>query len=244
MANTGSPFSSHVEYLNQHGYAMLESVLDTTAVTRLTEQLAASFEDEQTASVLRSRGHTYGSRNLLDVFPGVVDWLRCSSLGEFATIVLGTNVGIVRVLYFDKPPNRSWSLPWHRDMTIAVKKNSLASNHFCNPTVKAGVPHVVAPNSLLEAMVTFRIHLDPMTDGNGPLCVIPGSHRPESPSEQLPVELHAQAGDVLAMRPLLSHSSKLSQPGTILHRRVIHFELAPSRELPDRFEWYSFVPLR
>jgi ectoine hydroxylase-related dioxygenase (phytanoyl-CoA dioxygenase family) len=150
---------------------------------------------------------------------------------------------MVRALYFDKPPDRSWSLPWHRDRTIAVKRNDVLTDDFRKPTMKSGIPHVEAPESLLANMLTLRIHLDAMTAENGPLSVIPGSHIVQRESMRQPVQLNADAGDVLAMRPLLSHSSTASREGTTMHRRVIHLEFAPHAELPDGFEWHSFSPI-
>ena len=164
-------------------------------------------------------------------------------LRDFVTAVLGQTAGIVRVLYFDKPPDRTWSLPWHKDRTIAVKSNDLPSDQFRKPTLKAGVPHVEAPDWLLAAMLTLRVHLDPMIAENGPLSVIPGSHGVDDSAEAAAVELHANAGDVLAMRPLLTHSSSNSQLGTNMHRRIIHIELAAEEQLPDGYEWQSFVCL-
>ena len=73
--------------------------------------------------------------------------------------VLGEECGLVRGLYFDKPPDQSWSLPWHRDQTIAVADNRLPTTYFRNPTKKEGVLHVEAPRELLQQMLTLRIHL-------------------------------------------------------------------------------------
>jgi ectoine hydroxylase-related dioxygenase (phytanoyl-CoA dioxygenase family) len=83
----------------------------------------------------------------------------------------------VRTLFFDKPPGQSWALPWHKDLTVAVRDNRLPSPHFVRPTRKGGVPHVEAPLSVLEAMLTARVHLDAATEENGALQVVPGSHR-------------------------------------------------------------------
>jgi hypothetical protein len=225
------------------GYVMLESIFGVDEIDSVGNRLAFALEAEDRPSTLRSRGQTYGSRNLLETFPEVRALLKKALLREFAVAVLGPNAGIVRALYFDKPPNRSWSLPWHRDRTIAVKRNDLPSEHFQKPTTKAEVPHVEAPAWLLNNMLTLRIHLDAMTVENGPLCVIPASHHEDDVGERRPIQLHAHAGDVLAMRPLLSHSSAMPTPGTTSHRRVAHIELAGTAELPDRYEWYSFLPL-
>ncbi|MEQ8791843.1 MAG: phytanoyl-CoA dioxygenase family protein [Pirellulaceae bacterium] len=234
------------EQLRQAGYTMLSRVFDEAEVVRLGQRLQESLEQQAATAespVLQSRGQTYGARNLLQAFPEAVQLARHAALCELLRETLGGEVGLVRGLFFDKPPDRSWSLPWHRDQTIAVEQNDLPSEHFRKPTRKAGVAHVEAPRSLLERMVTLRIHLDAMTDENGPLAVMPGSHLGDDAAQASPVTLKAQAGDVLAMRPLLLHSSGMSQQGAMSHRRVIHLEFAADRELPDGYAWHTFLPI-
>ena len=170
--------------------------------------------------------------------------MRRPPLLELLRGVLGPEVGLVRVLFFDKPPERTWALPWHKDLTIAVKPYSSESTVFSKPTLKAGVPHVEASREVLEAMLTLRIHLDEMTEENGPLLVVPGSHR----LGKVPVASYETArtilgsrGDVLAMRPLLAHRSISSREGTTLHRRILHLEFTGLPRLPDGFEWHDFI---
>jgi hypothetical protein len=174
------------------------------------------------------------------VYPAVKTlWLR-STLLELLGSRLGPDFGLVRGLYFDKPPASNWSLPWHQDLTIAVKDNSLSSNRFRNRTTKAGIPHVEAPREVLEQMLTLRIHLDDVDEENGPLQVLPGSHRGQNGAvSQLAVSIHSAAGGVLAIRPLVSHASGPSLAKN-RHRRIIHLEFAASAELPDGFEWRHF----
>src|SRR6185295_1284359 len=107
--------------------------------------------------------------NLVQLWPGVAHAWMQPPLPTMLAETLGPEFGLVRVLYFDKPPEQTWALPWHKDLTIAVKDNRLPSALFSKPTRKAGVPHVVAPRSVLEAMLTARIHLDDVTEENGPL---------------------------------------------------------------------------
>jgi hypothetical protein len=231
--------SAPLDHLKQFGYALLRGVFDVAETDSFASRLSAALEADE-PSVLRSRGQTYGSRDLIRLFPDVCNLPRQPILREFISATLGPHAGLVRALYFDKPPDRSWSLPWHKDRTIAVKDNNLPTTIFKRPTSKAGVPHVEAPQSLLTRMLTLRLHLDAMTAENGPLSVIPGSHIPEAEPVASPVAIHADAGDVLAMRPLLSHSSSLPRAGTTMHRRIIHLELAPSADLPDSFQWHWF----
>ena len=109
--------------------------------------------------------------------------------------------------------------------------------------MKAGVPHVEAPTDLLASMLTARLHLDAMTLENGPLLVIPGSHQKLDAPSRDPVQLQCEAGDVMLMRPLLSHSSIASSPDCMQHRRIVHLEFAPEPELSDGYKWQDFVPI-
>jgi|CXWL01.1.fsa_nt_gi hypothetical protein len=240
-----SDFSAQsFDHFAQHGYVMLQGVFSVPEIDALAQRLSSALEMRHDASILQSRGKIYGSRNLLETFPEIASLMRQPSLNAFSTAILGADAGIVRALFFDKPPDRSWSLPWHKDRTIAVKRNDLPSELFHKPTLKAGVPHVEAPSSVLEKMLTIRIHLDAMTETNGPLHVVPGSHVEVGQEHHDLVVLQAEVGDVLAMRPLLTHSSTVSMPGSSSHRRVIHIETAASAQLPDGYEWHSFVALQ
>jgi hypothetical protein len=235
--------SDHSERLTRDGFVVLPSVLTPNECRELAEGIGLALtacDDE--SSALKSGGAIYGARNLLDLYPPALDVWRKTPLIQLLREILGTEFGLVRGLYFDKPPTGSWSLPWHRDLTIAVRDNTLPSQVFRNPTRKAGVPHVEAPDEVLRQMLTLRIHLDAATPENGPLQVISGSHTSrEAPGEGPPVVVLVQAGDVLAMRPLLLHASGESTPRTTLHRRVIHLEFAANELLPDGYAWQRFV---
>lgn len=236
--------------LQRDGFCWLRAALGPdevdSAKTRLEEVLL-----EQAAGVLTSREQAYGIRNVLQLWPEVVEVVRQPEILEFLTQQLGPSFGAVRVLFFDKPPGRSWTLPWHRDRTIAVENHTgWKAAGFRNPTKKAGIPHLVAPTVLLSEMVTLRFLLDPMTEENGPLVVIPGSHQIDSASdddlasaeERMQVTLGA-AGDVFVMRPLLAHSSLKSDEQTELRRRVLHVELSSRQALPGGLQWKEFARL-
>jgi ectoine hydroxylase-related dioxygenase (phytanoyl-CoA dioxygenase family) len=92
-------------------------------------------------------------------------------------------------------------------------------------------------------MLTARLHLDAVTDDNGPLRVLPGSHRggKSRTGEGNEVRILCDRADVLLMRPLLSHCSGHSRAVTTHHRRVLHLEFSPDPELPDGYEWHTFI---
>ncbi len=117
------PAELALAHLRKLGYALLTDVFSSIEVAHLAGDLSATLNIDE-PSVLRSRGQTYGSRDLLRLMPALVEIPRQPLLREFLVAVLGPDAGLVRALYFDKPPERSWSLPWHKDRTIAVKDNA------------------------------------------------------------------------------------------------------------------------
>jgi hypothetical protein len=227
------------------GFALVRHVFAESECAEMAAELEAALrpESNEATALRRASGVIYGARNLLTVWPRAADVWRRGPLIDLLSGVLGCRYGLVRGLFFDKPPEGNWSLPWHQDLTIAVRDHSLPSEHFRARTVKAGIPHVEAPAAILRGMLTLRIHLDPMTSENGPLRVIPGSHiAAEGPSNfPAPVTILSAAGDVLAIRPLVMHSSRAAEAGSELHRRVIHLEFAASDELPDGYQWQHFI---
>jgi hypothetical protein len=237
----------YADAIVRQGFACVPAVFTAHEIHALRDEIErglAQIDDDAVA--LRNRAGVYGARNILDVCPATRDTWRMPALVDLLREVLGDDFGLVRGLYFDKPPERSWSLPWHQDLTIAVADNRLPTNVFRRPTTKAGVPHVEAPPAILARMLTLRIHLDEVTDENGPLMVLPGSHHAagNQPPRIEPVAIRAASGDVLAMRPLLFHASGASIPGTNRHRRVLHLEFAADRTLPDGYAWRTFRAAR
>lgn len=83
---------------------------------------------------------------------------------------------LVRILVFDNTPETNWGVPRHQDRTIAVKRRAEVDG-FGPWSVKASVQHVARPQALLEAMFSLRLHRDYCGPENGPLKIIPGSHR-------------------------------------------------------------------
>jgi ectoine hydroxylase-related dioxygenase (phytanoyl-CoA dioxygenase family) len=240
-----------IDELDRDGLAILREAFSAAEVGGLLAEILGAMQAQQETetaasgeAIRSSAGTVYAARNVLDWFPAARRIWRTPRLMTLLAAALGDEFGLVRALFFDKPPERSWSLPWHKDLTIAVADNRLPSSCFARPTNKAGVAHVEAPAWLLERMLTLRIHLDAVTAENGPLKALPGSHRQGKATDPAPGEprtILAAAGDVLAMRPLVSHASGLSTPGTRRHRRILHLEFAGVRQLPDGYAWREFI---
>ncbi len=227
--------------LDLQGFAVVTRVLTPETVDALIVSLDRELSG---SSTLRRGSQAYGLRDLLGKVPEVRRLARSEPLRALVEPILGPEAFEVRGLWFDKTPGANWNLPWHRDLTIAVREKVETHGYRCW-TRKAGIPHVYPPVPVLRKMLTVRLHLDETGPDNGPLLVLPGSHRvtdqdvedSRSGRESVePVACLVPRGGAVLMRPLLLHSSdSASQPG---HRRVIHLEYA-AEALPGGLEWYE-----
>lgn len=158
--------------------------------------------------------------------------------------LLPSGLSTVRSILFDKTEAANWPVAWHQDLTIAVAEE-VPCESYGPWSVKDGIPHVQPPVTLLESMVTARIHLDPTGADNGALIVAPRSHRNgkldsnsiTSLTDGGAVICECRPGDVLIMSPLILHSSKRSRRPD--HRRILHFEYAPPDALDYRLSWHE-----
>src|SRR5262249_38106936 len=138
--------------LERDGYTLLSGVFTPDEVERMRSALEAALSAGADPAIRGDEGAVYAARNVLTLWPAVAEVWKKKRLAQTLRAVLGPDLGLVRVLYFDKPPGHSWALPWHKDMTVAVRDNTRSTTHFRKPTTKAGVPHVEAPMALLERM--------------------------------------------------------------------------------------------
>ena len=213
MSVESSLAGASLDEFNRSGFAIVKRVLSPTHVAGLIEATCAYASGGHDGALDR-RGELYGGRDLLWRVPAVSSLAHSPEVLAPIQAILGPAAFPVRGLFFDKPPGHSWALPWHRDLTVAVKAHGIIGK-FRRPTIKAAVPHMEAPIDLLETMLTARIHLDDMTDANGPLRVLPGSHmsrESKMSDDRSATSIHCRAGDVLLMRPLLYHASASGEP--------------------------------
>jgi hypothetical protein len=232
--------------LSRDGFVIAPAAFAPSEVDAIVADLDRRLHADTDSAIRNPTGTLTAARNVLALWPGVADLARRPPLHAMLVEALGPYAGLVRVLFFDKPPDQTWALPWHKDLTVAVREHRPAGTRFGKPTFKAGVPHAEAPLELLEAMLTLRIHLDAVTDENGPMKVVPCSHRTGKSlafDGTPPVSVLAGRGDALLIRPLVAHASSRSRPGTAMHRRVLHLEFAGTPDLADGYAWHSFVPL-
>jgi ectoine hydroxylase-related dioxygenase (phytanoyl-CoA dioxygenase family) len=218
-----------VENIEENGFAVLPSCLDRKAMEQLSAQVCNTKHSE---------------RNLLRL-PVVREVAGSEAVRRLIAAVLGPECFAVRGILFNKTPSSNWKVVWHQDRTIAVRERKDVAR-FGPWSMKASVPHVQPPAQVMANMLAIRLHLDESSENNGPLRVIPGSHKSGClPAKQISawrerpsITCVVPRGGVILMRPLLLHaSSACSEPK---QRRVIHLEFAAD-ELPDGLEWHDRV---
>ncbi|MFT3734232.1 MAG: phytanoyl-CoA dioxygenase family protein [Rhodocyclaceae bacterium] len=218
-----------LDQLDAQGFAITPSLLDESECVTLSARFDLSGTDEA------------GQRNLLEQ-----DW--CAELaGRLRQTLIQQDLlpnGYVasQCTGFQKSVERNWLVPLHQDLSITVAERS-ADPALSGWARKAGVLSVQPPAEVLQRLVAVRLHLDDCSDNDGPLMVVPGSHRHGRLNSQQCTALRSQAGEVrcavqrgaaMLMRPLLLHASSRAT-GTSL-RRVLHFVFGP-RQLPCQLRW-------
>jgi ectoine hydroxylase-related dioxygenase (phytanoyl-CoA dioxygenase family) len=158
---------------------------------------------------------------------------------EIAQRYLGDEAVPYKATLFNKSGRANWLVAWHQDTAVPLTEKFDRAG-WGPWSTKAGIRFAHAPPSILSRIIALRIHLDPSTTENGPLRVIPGSHKLgvlrddeilKHARDKAPAECTAPKGAVVAMRPLLIHASSKSDNDA--PRRILHIEYAASLDIDD-----------
>lgn len=231
--------SKYLKEIEEFGFATVPQMIDSKQIENLIAELS-----ETNNSFDEKIGSSYGVRNLLNLSPEVRMLTESRKVKDLIESILGKSAQPVRAIFFDKTPDANWKVPWHQDLTIAVKEKRETTG-FSAWTIKAGINHVQPPVPILEKMLAIRIHLDDADETNGVLKVLSGSHKngrlgaseiQNSKSINRTILCKVERGSAFLMRPLLVHSS--SSGTNPAHRRVIHIEFS-AENLPNGLKWYG-----
>jgi ectoine hydroxylase-related dioxygenase (phytanoyl-CoA dioxygenase family) len=177
-----------------------------------------------------------GARHVMSI-PAVEEVAKDEWLLRIARSGLGDGAVPFRATLFDKSARANWLVVWHQDTALPLASRN-ESTGWGPWSLKAGVLYAHAPAWALSRVLALRLSLDASESENGPLRVIPGSHLAGVLSDDEILDLArtrenvaalVPRGGVLAMRPLLIHSSSKARAGE--PRRVLHIEYAESLDL-------------
>lgn len=220
--------------LKRDGYQLIRGFYSREECRILAETIAAA------GSAQASGKTVYALRQVSACVPDFVRQIDGERCLQILKPLFARTPVLVKSIWFDKPADANWFVPWHQDSVITVDRRLPGKAGFFNWTTKGNYAGVQPPPELLEQVWTMRIHLDDATAANGALWVLPGSHtkgliRSEEPVNENDAKLiEASCGDVLLMRPLLLHRS--SRATVNLPRRILHLEFS-DYVFPDEMQW-------
>jgi ectoine hydroxylase-related dioxygenase (phytanoyl-CoA dioxygenase family) len=216
----------------ENGYAIAPNILQQEEIELIKIKIARAIKSDS----------DYGIRNIAKKVPAIETLAHSAKIINSVTTYLGSSPKLVRAIYFNKTQNNNWFVGWHQDKTIAVVQK-IDTPGFINWTTKQGVIHVQPPESIMQQIITVRLHLDKTGIDKGALQLIPKSHRQgilsqiqidrlKDSSNSIICELNA--GDALIMSPLILHSSSKSR--STKERAIIHLEYS-AIDLPNNLTW-------
>jgi hypothetical protein len=203
------------------GHRTIDGVFSPSEMQQLLGELS-------TADLERTKA---GARHLLRM-SAVRKLARDVRMIELAGGFLGPGAVPFKATLFDKSPRANWLVVWHQDTALPLQRR-VESDEWGPWSTKAGLLYAHAPAWALEQVIALRVSLDDSSAENGPLRVLPNTHRAgvltDGQVERLvrelaPVDCVAPSGSVVAMRPLTVHASSKAtceQP-----RRIVHIEYA------------------
>jgi hypothetical protein len=220
------------EQIARDGFALVENFASSEVVEALLSSLVTEPLEDRA-----------GTRQLHQRNAAVSEFMNSADVNGRIEPLIPSGF-VVRSILFDKTRETNWRVPRHQDLSICVKERRAVLG-FTAWSIKEGVHHVQPPVEVLSRMLTLRLHLDDCGEDNGPLRVIPGSHKHGRISpDEIPnwknkgpiVDCTVPKGGAIIMKPLLLHSSSAAKNPN--HRRVLHIEFA-SEPLPKPLEWIS-----
>jgi ectoine hydroxylase-related dioxygenase (phytanoyl-CoA dioxygenase family) len=213
------------------GYSVLPGVFEPVEMARVAETLAVE-------TVQRTKA---GARHVLHL-PVVRDVAADPRMLDIARQFVGAAAVPFRATLFDKSATANWLVVWHQDTALPMRER-IERDEWGPWSIKAGVLYAHAPAWALEQVIALRVSLDDSLPTNGPLRVLPSTHRGGVYTDEqieglaqctTPVDCVTLSGGVIAMRPLTVHASSKSTDSQT--RRVLHIEYAATVHLGPGLE--------
>jgi ectoine hydroxylase-related dioxygenase (phytanoyl-CoA dioxygenase family) len=223
--------ATYRQLIEDRGFAVIPGMFGEDRITLLAENLA-------TANIRRSRA---GVRHALGI-AAVASLASDLRVLEIARRILGSSAYPFRATMFEKTTDANWLVVWHQDTALPLRRREETPG-WGPWSVKEGVIYAHAPATALSQVLALRVHLDDSMSQNGPLRVLPATHTLGVLSDDaihqltqdiVAVECCVPRGGIVAMKPLVVHSSSKSQSESA--RRVVHIEYAANTAIAGSLE--------
>lgn len=157
--------------------------MDASPDKQLTERgcclVPGLFEEREIGNLAESLQPIFaggaGARALLRL-PIVREAAKLAASRLVARGLLVEDAVPVQAIAFNKTAGTNWKVAWHQDrqFPFRVAAETAGCSGACQ---KDGFPYGQPPRDVLEGLLAVRVHLDDCDAANGPLRVLPGSHR-------------------------------------------------------------------
>lgn len=226
--------------LQDNGFSIIPDVFDSKEIQNIVEIIEKEKKENPN---FRKSQDLFVIRTFIKEIPALQAIVLNNKIRNLLKH-FGENYQLVKSIYFDKPPKANWLVAWHQDLTISIKEK-LEIQGFKNWLKKSTYFSVEPPQPYLDNIITLRIHLDNCTQENGALRVLANTHKRIQKQKDLSTQVfdsvqtcEAKKGAILAMKPLIWHSSRRSENEA--KRRIIHLEFS-NLDLPENLDWAEKV---
>ncbi len=204
--------------LQEQGFLIRERLFDAEQVARMRAALDEVAEQERQNGNAGSVSSRFGGlfiRHLYDKHPVFLDLLNYPPLVSVARAMLGAMVQARLSARITVPGEPNQVTEWHSHQALVI-------------------PDPAPPLAAFPHSLDVLVYLDDLTEANGPVSIVPGSHKL---TEEIPADDHAdkpdelrlllKAGDGIFIHNNLWHRGLPSRPdGTI--RRLLAFSYFPA----------------
>lgn len=231
-------YSAIQKELNEEGFVIIPDFFTNDILSKIESLINGINLNTQT--VLKTK-ELFAIRQFINVIPEIKPIIFNSKMKALIQNVGNKKYFLSKAIYFDKPSDSNWFVPYHQDLSISVDKKATVPR-YSNWTEKHGQFGVHPPQEILENTITLRLHLDDTDCSNGALKVLPKSHklgvvRKEYIKTKFEKVCNISRGGVMLMKPLVFHASRRSNGKT--NRRVIHLEFN-SLVLGEPLKWLEY----
>ncbi|MFK7749458.1 MAG: phytanoyl-CoA dioxygenase family protein [Kordia sp.] len=235
--------TTHINSLNKNGFAVLDNMYLDSEIAKVIDCIEKATAEQELAE---SSKNLFAIRQVITKIPALKPLVFTKKLHELLATLFDAPYFLTKAIYFDKPSESNWFVAYHQDLSISVDRKEDVSN-YKNWTFKKGQFGVQPPLTILENIVTIRVHLDKTEKENGALKLIPNSHlkgifRPETIDWKTETEhiCEVEKGGVMLMKPLTLHAS--NRTTNHKQRRVLHLEFS-SKQLAKSMHWLEYCEL-
>jgi hypothetical protein len=103
-------FAARLAAIRDDGFVVMSGLFAAAEIQAIRDDCVSALSNGE-GTLHAGDGSVYGARNVLQLWPSVASVWRRPLLSTLFAAALGPRFGLVRVLFFDKPPGQTWALP-------------------------------------------------------------------------------------------------------------------------------------